>query len=471
MQPRHLATTCGALIALPMALLAFFLAFPAHDRVIMGDQLHFWGVGATALASAVACGVIVIAARSLRETRLLFLALAFIAIGGVFSVHGLLTPHVLVAGFHMPLVVSSWVSIIAGGVLVALSAVTLPDSVDRIISRAGGAIFAWVSVAIGAYVAVSMTMHGWLDWVPTDDSTVQYVLAGTATALFAFAAWRYWQAYLFARLPSQAAMVVALVLLMDVPAVLLWGVPWAASWWMYHLLYGAAFAVLFTGWAVEARRAGSLSVIAEALSMRDALAALDRGKEARVVDLVDAIEAKDVATLGHVRRVSAYSLAIGASLNLGASDLRDLALAAELHDVGKIGTPDAILLKPGKLTEEEFAAMRTHAGRGREIASSVRTIRHIAPVIGAHHERMNGRGYPNGLAGEGIPLLARIIAVADTYDAMTSDRAYRGAMSRDAAIAELVRVRTVELDAACVDAFVAWLSREHGSPSSQSAAA
>jgi HD-GYP domain-containing protein (c-di-GMP phosphodiesterase class II) len=179
-----------------------------------------------------------------------------------------------------------------------------------------------------------------------------------------------------------------------------------------------------------------------------------------MLELVDAIEAKDVATLGHVRRVSAYAHGIGKKLGLHGQELRSLVLAAELHDVGKIGVPDQILAKPGKLSEDETAEMRRHAQRGYEIAQRVPALRALAPVIRAHHERVGGSGYPDALSGEQIPLLARIIAVADSYDAMTSARPYRAAMSRAEAIDELRRVRGHELDARCVDTFLSWLADE-----------
>jgi HD-GYP domain-containing protein (c-di-GMP phosphodiesterase class II) len=443
----------------PLAALACFELAPGRDVVVSSRQLHFWAVGITAISAAVACAMVVASARSLRETRLLFLALAFIAIGGIFSVHGLLTPGVVVKDFHTPLVVSSWVSILVGSALVALSAVRLPQAAERFVQHAGGAVFAWAVVAVAAYIFLSFTAHGWLDWAPTDHSSVQYALMLSSTAMFSFGALRYAQAYQFARLPSQGAMVVALVLLAQVPCILLWGETWHLSWWMYHVVYGMAFVVLFAGWAVEVRRAGSLKVIAEALSMRDALAQLNRGHDTHVLELVDAIEAKDRATLGHVRRVSAYALDIGRRLGLSQAELRSLALAAEMHDVGKIGVPDAILSKPGKLTDEEFREMQRHTARGSDIARRIHALREVAPVIRAHHERLNGRGYPDGLRGDEIPLLARIIAVADTFDAMTSHRPYRPAMTRDAAILELRRVRGFELDAHCVDAFLASLDQ------------
>jgi len=282
---------------------------------------------------------------------------------------------------------------------------------------------------------------------------VQFLVVLGSMGLTGFGMWRYYQAYQFARLPSQLALVAALAILLEVQVIVLWGQTWHLSWWFYHGLYGVAFLVLFAGWALEVRRAGTLRAIADALSMRDALAQLNRGLEAPIVELVDAVEAKDRETFGHVRRVSAYALSIGKRLGLSPSELRSLALAAEMHDVGKISVPDWILAKPGPLTDEEFAVVKTHTVRGHEIAQQVPPLKPLAGVIRHHHERLDGSGYPDGLAGQEIPLPSRIIAVADTYDAMTSKRPYRDAMSHEDAMAELLRLRGVQLDSQCVDAF------------------
>lgn len=445
-------------IAAPIAAFGVIWQFPDLDPLLMRFHLHFWSVGATSLAAVAACAVMVASAQTLRETRLLFLTLAFAAIAGIFSVHGIMTPGVVVHDFYASVSVSAWLSVIVGAVFAALSAARMPASVERLVHNAGGAIFAWAVIGIGAYIALSVTVETWLNSLPVTDRNLQYAVAATATGLFAFAAWRYWQAYVFARLPSQAAMTVALVLLCEVPAILLWGRVWHLSWWLYHGIYAEAFVVLFAGWALEVKRAGSLKAIADALSMRDALAQLNRGRDAQVLELVDAIEVKDIATHGHVGRVGAYALAIGQRMRLSPQDLRSLTLAAQMHDVGKIGVPDIILRKPGKLTDDEFSEIKRHASRGDEIARRVSALQPLAPVIRAHHERMHGQGYPDGLSGEAIPLLARIIAVADTYDAMTSMRPYRQPLSHEAALAELERVRGTELDATCIDAFTSWCS-------------
>jgi HD-GYP domain-containing protein (c-di-GMP phosphodiesterase class II) len=238
-----------------------------------------------------------------------------------------------------------------------------------------------------------------------------------------------------------------------------WGRTYQLSFWMYHGLYVLAFVTLFAGWGLEAARAGSLKVIAEGLSMRDALAQLNRGRPSALVALADEIEVKDEATLGHVSRVASYALGIGRELGLPAWELRSLVLAAQMHDVGKIGTPDAILRKPGSLTDEEFTVIKQHTVRGHEIAGQVEALRSICEVVRHHHERIDGAGYPDGLRGEEIPLHSRIISVADTYDALTSDRPYRSAKPSDEALTEVRRVSGSQLDSRVVESFAASLSR------------
>lgn len=441
-------------LASPIVLLGVLRAVPAWDPLIMAFDFHFYVVSLTAIAAALACGVLIASAKTLRHTRLLFLGLGFFAIAGIFAVHGLATPGVFMEGYYGSVGVSAWLSAAAGAALIAVSVVGLPKGLDRLVGRNGQTIFAAAAVGIGAYIGLSLAVQTWLDWVPIGDAWLQWSLGLGALALTGFAAWRYYQSYLFAKLPSQIAMVATLALLMEVQAIILWGRVWHLSWWLYHGLYGAAFVALFAGWWMETRRAGTLRAIADALSMRDALAQLDRGLDAPIVELVDAVEAKDVETFGHVRRVSSYSLRIAKHLGLSSAKLRAVALAAEMHDVGKISVPSSILSKPAALTDEEFAVVKAHTTRGAEIASQVPALRELTGAIRAHHERLNGSGYPDGLAGDDIPLVARIIAVADTYDAITSKRPYREGRSHEEAIAEITRLRGIEFDERCVDAFV-----------------
>ncbi len=153
--------------------------------------------------------------------------------------------------------------------------------------------------------------------------------------------------------------------------------------------------------------------------------------------LASAIDAKDPYTRGHSVRVNRYSVILARYMGLDARDVADIHVASLLHDVGKIGVDDAILKKPGRLTPEEFEIMKSHTVVGATIMSSIRQMKRILPGLRSHHERWQGGGYPDGLVGEQIPLMARIIAVADTFDAMTTHRPYQNAMSFEDAVARI----------------------------------
>ena len=177
-----------------------------------------------------------------------------------------------------------------------------------------------------------------------------------------------------------------------------------------------------------------------------------------VRSLASAVDAKDPYTLGHSQRVSQYALAIAEEMGLSAGDGEDLHLASLLHDVGKIGLPDEILLKAGKLTSEEWEQVRKHPIWGEEILRPIKQLRRVALWIRHEHERWNGSGYPDGLKADEIPLASRIIAVADAFDAITSDRSYRKASAAREAMAILESVSGIEFDPEVVAAFLAAVS-------------
>lgn len=171
--------------------------------------------------------------------------------------------------------------------------------------------------------------------------------------------------------------------------------------------------------------------------------------------LAEALEKRDYYTGGHTNRVSSYCMAIAGQLGLSEKEMETLWLSSILHDVGKIGVLDHVLQKPGRLDEKEFEIMSRHSQYGSEILSHIKSLRDIVPGVRAHHEQFNGTGYPDGLASDEIPLIARIISVADAFDAMTSDRPYRKALSRKEAFAELERNKGKQFDPDVVSAFLA----------------
>lgn len=170
--------------------------------------------------------------------------------------------------------------------------------------------------------------------------------------------------------------------------------------------------------------------------------------------LADTIEARDAYTGGHTKRVLEYTTIIGEELSLKEVDLENLKLAAVLHDIGKIGVEDSILRKDGKLTEEEDKAMRMHTIIGPKIVENIKQLKLITPGIRHHHETYDGKGYPDLLKGKKIPVMARIISVADTFDAMTTDRPYRKGLPVEVALRELKDHSGVQFDARVVEAFI-----------------
>lgn len=156
--------------------------------------------------------------------------------------------------------------------------------------------------------------------------------------------------------------------------------------------------------------------------------------EQTLLAMARAVEQRDGATGDHCGRLSSLAVQLGQELDLGAEDLRALKRAGYLHDIGKIGIPDAILLKPGPLTPEEWVIMRSHVEIGVQICSPMRSIRPVLPIIRHHHERGDGSGYPDGLRGDEIPLLARAFQVVDVFDALTCDRPYRSGLPISSAL-------------------------------------
>lgn len=181
--------------------------------------------------------------------------------------------------------------------------------------------------------------------------------------------------------------------------------------------------------------------------------------ETVLFSLALSVEAKDPYTNGHCDRLARYSVALGKSLGLHAEQLKTLQRGGVLHDLGKVGVPESILLKPGPLNDMERAVVREHPAIGERICKPLKSLRMVLPIIRHHHERWDGSGYPDGLAGEAIPLTARIMQVADIYDAFTTERPYKRALTQEEAIA-LMREETAKgwWDPRLVEAFISLLT-------------
>ncbi len=259
------------------------------------------------------------------------------------------------------------------------------------------------------------------------------------------------------------AMLVAIgvSLAMGIPASEVWrqGMSSFIRSFMILALFGFVMAQL----VATAQTIGLLLLLVPFLATRQTFQVYSKLKEAysdTVRSLVNAVEAKDVYTRGHSERVAVYSRRIAEQMGVTRLSPSQIEIAALLHDIGKLGVPNSVLSKPGSLTPEEFEQVRSHPGTGKELLRDVSFLRDIVPLVYAHHERLDGTGYPQGLKDHEVSVEARVLAVADAYDAMTSERPYRSALEPASAIRELERGAGTQFDSKVVAALVASLEQD-----------
>ena len=202
----------------------------------------------------------------------------------------------------------------------------------------------------------------------------------------------------------------------------------------------------------------SIKQMYEIKRINEELAESNEKLEQAYLDIVQTlrytVEAKDTYTRGHSDRVSEYSVLLGRKVGLPEDQIKLLKIGGLFHDIGKIGIPDSILLKPGKLTDDEYSEIKNHPSIGAHILSSATMFKDIIPIVKHHHEKYNGKGYPSGLAGEDIPYLARIAAIADTFDAMTSRRSYRDKLDLEYVKNEIRNCKGTQFDPQLADVFL-----------------
>ena len=201
--------------------------------------------------------------------------------------------------------------------------------------------------------------------------------------------------------------------------------------------------------------------VAALLRMKQLTDALDSAESAFMA-LALTIEARDPTTKGHCERLAQSAIRLGRVLGVSSDDLNALHRGGYLHDVGKVGVPDSVLLKPGPLSEPEFALMKRHTEIGDSLCAPLQSLRQVRPIIRSHHERLDGSGYPDGLRGDEVPLLAQIVGIIDVFDALTSARPYRPALAIETAVRHLLMdVEKRRLSSALVSAFLETLDKKN----------
>jgi HD-GYP domain-containing protein (c-di-GMP phosphodiesterase class II) len=444
------------LLAVPFAVTLLLRMTPQLDLIYESPGFHVVAVSAiatSALVVAILTGAV--AARG-RQPEPVLLALGCLFIGVLLLGHGLTTPGVFGRPFSL------WVArfpvlAIAGFAACLLAATSERHSaLKRFVARFPRATLLGVSgvVAAGtaAIVAQPFLASGAAP-LPGEAAVSHVLMAGAALTLLATGAthWRRWR---LGRDRVDLALVMASWLSVDAIVSFELGTLWRVSWWDYHAYLLAGFAA--AAWAVVAqyRRTRSMMEAVSTISVSDPLERIARGSPEALTALIGAVEAKDPYTHGHSSMVADISARIGQRIGLDPDSLRGLTHGALLHDVGKIGVPDHVLNKPASLTPEEWGWIKAHPVVGWEMASRAPSLRKALAVVRHHHERWDGSGYPDGLGGDEIPQDARIAAVADVWDALTSDRAYRQAWPLDEALEHIVAARGTLFDPLCVDALL-----------------
>jgi putative nucleotidyltransferase with HDIG domain len=447
----------GVLLSLPV--LAFlFMRISGIDPEFYDANSHLLVVViASGIAALIAMGVL-LTAGSFRDPRIMFLVLGYVSLAAIFACHGLATPFTLHDGMNPAVGNSVFMSMFAGSFFIALSVFPFSERMRRRLSRHAYVIAAGILIPLAVYVAAVVTdptstiagLPG--NWVSAEPGLLGKLVNLAAFLLLAFAAARYLQAYLLARLPGQFVAFLSIVLLAEAQVPMAFGELWYASWWLYHGLLWAACALIVVSWAWEFIRSGVISNVTESLLIHEGLQRVSKGYPGAIHALNASLEAHDPYTLGHTNRVAEFALEIASTLRLSPTKQRACTLVAQLHDIGKVGTPHHILNKPGSLTDEEFEEIKTHTSRGFEILGRVAELAPIRTAVRAHHERFDGSGYPDGLQGRMIPIEARVVSVADVFDALTSDRPYRSAWSAGQAFSYIQAEAGKQFDPAMVAA-------------------
>jgi putative nucleotidyltransferase with HDIG domain len=441
----------AAWILLP--LLGYFgLRYSSFDLEVNAPHEHFYIVSlVAALAVAVAMAVGVVAVR-IRNIKVSFLSLAYVSLGALFILHGLSTPGFLI--HHYELVGNTaQLSVILASFWLWLSSVSADHKLIRKLAEwqkwllpAWCVILLllawqlWIRPEILNGVYLNETVNAWI-------ATAIVVMMNTATII------RNLETYLVSRFPLQLAIVYSTGWMLVAQLVMVTGQTWLISWWLYHFLLLASVIVMVGGIFKQYLSTGSIADSLRLLFRADPRDWIQTYISPRVKELIHMTEAKDAYTAGHNFRVTMYSIKLGEELGLPASKLRALAIGGIVHDIGKLDVPDVILNKPGKLTEEERSVIEQHPVSGYNLCRELGFMPEELAVIRSHHEKWDGKGYPDGLAGEQIPLVARIAAVADVYDALTSSRSYRSAMTHEEAMSILVKGSGRHFDPHCIKAW------------------
>jgi putative nucleotidyltransferase with HDIG domain len=435
----------GACAAGPAAVLHFL----GRREVEIASSVHFLPIVVSAGLAAVAAIALTVAGARRGDGRSVIVGTAFSAMAALLAVHGLATPGILVGGNGV-IAFSGAATLPVGGAVLALAAVPelrRPSAVRPLL---------WVQAIVLALIAalgfVGIAFPALVPSVPEPASPAALLLLALGLGFYGLIAVRAGRTYLLTRRHADLLVVVGLAILAAavVPALLMSF--WQLGWWLGHLFELVGIGLVGVPVALDLHRDAQSRPLAGDLRGTELVSAADAFLGSEVRALLRRLAEKDAYTAEHTRAVSLLAVRVGEELGLPPARLRELAIGALLHDIGKLSVPDGILQKPAALTSEEYDVIRRHPDQGRELVLQLGFGKQVARLVSDHHERLDGSGYPRGLRETHLDLETRVLMVCDVFDALLSERVYREAWTLDRALGLLRTESGTALDRRCVDA-------------------
>jgi HD-GYP domain-containing protein (c-di-GMP phosphodiesterase class II) len=457
-QLRHRLPVLAVLLRAAIIPTLLLIGTGMHQMIMFGPVVHMIVVGAAGAIAGAASVVLSNIATRRNDGHAVWIGMAFSVMATMLVIHGLATPGVILPANGVVQIAGA-LNLPVGGTILAASALPLlrRPRRARLLLIAQFAVVAVFATA-GATVLV---LSGSIPVVPKPSSPLANLIFVAGAIPLALLAWRAARTYLLTRRVLDLLVAEGVVCLIFAQYGLLNFGMMDGSWWAAHLLELTGIGLVGIPAALDLRHAIGSRPLAGDLRAGQLVEHEEMFLGGRVRAILVRLGDKDPSTEGHTRRVATLAVAIGERLGLTEGRLRQLALGGLLHDVGKLSVPNAILNKPGKLTDEEFAEIRRHPGAGRDLLTELGGFPPLVlDLVQSHHERLDGGGYPHGVPAGDLDLAVRILTVADVYDALTADRVYRAAWPTERALALLDDESGTAFDPDCVAALRAVVAVE-----------
>ena len=452
----------GVVVLLGALIPTVLIAATGARMFMVAPWLHIGVVGvAGSLAVAASVTMSVVAMRR-SDVQALWLGMGFSTMAMLLVIHALATPGVILP-MNGLVQIAGALNLPVGGVLLAASGVSALRRPRRIKLLLGLqlAVVGELALVAGLIMVTAPT----IPVVPSPSGLAANLIFALGAAPLALLAWRAARTYLLTRRRADLIVANGVVWLIGAQFGLLHFSMMQAGFWAAHILEVGGIGMVAVPAALDLRHAVGSRPLAGGLRAGDLVEHEEAFLGGRVRAILVRLGEKDPSTEGHTRRVALLAVTIGERLGLPEGRLRQLALGGLLHDVGKLSVPNAILNKPGRLTDEEFAEIRRHPGAGRRLLSELGGFTSLVlDLVESHHERLDGGGYPNHVAAGDLDLAVRILTVADVFDALTADRVYREAWPAERALALLDDETGLAFDPECVAALREIVTVEQPAP-------